>query len=210
MTDYNYQRLIEQLGSMSAWKITAAAAVTAEKVAPIVRTLALPDTWRTTRQSLALAWQSISESQPNFELATHLLQELNAAPEWQCEYPDTLAFLVSKPLDLVRLALESVAAELPADRREIIGFSHVLDIADELDAVASDYPDLVSSTLEITNTEKSSQMSVVARLAEHDVPSEELLDTLRQESRSIALLIETALPICCYGFASSLCRRNMR
>jgi len=205
MTDYNYQRLIEQIASMSAWQIIAASAVTAQKVAPIVRSLALPDTWRTAERSLALAWRSISDPQSNCDEAKQLLHELNAAPEWQCEYPDTLVFYVCKPLDLVRAALEPITERSLAKVAENIGFSHILDIADELDVAASDYPDLVSHRLEITKTEEASQMSLVAILTEHDVPSDELLETLRQESMSISRLIETALPTFCYGFISALC-----
>ena len=210
MQDYNYHQLIEQIGNMSAWKIFAVNAVTAEKVSPIVRTLGLPNTWQIVERSLALAWRSLSNSKEIVTEAEQLLNELNAVPEWQCENPDTLTFFLSMPLDIIHTALSAINMERNVEMVHNIGFSHILDIADQLDVAASDYPDLDSIRIAIGNAEKSSQMSIVAALAQYDFPSNELLEVLKQESKSISTLIEGALPTFCFSFVSSLCRKKLQ
>lgn len=208
MTEYEYRRLLAQLGGMSPWKVIAAAATTAEKVSPIVRSLALPDTWRTVESSLNLVWQSVSELPASVDQATQMLHRLNEAPEWQCETPDTLTFFVSKPLDLNCLALSAVASAASTDVNRIIGFSHILDIADELDVAVAAYPALATHVLEIYEAEKRSQIAIVAKLSSVETPSDELLRFLREEAKAISTLIEKTLPIFCYAFVADLCHRN--
>lgn len=208
MSNYNYQYLIQQISNMSTWQMVAASAVTAEKVSPIIRSLALPATWRTTKLSLDLAWRSVIDLRAHSEEAQFLLHELNAVPEWQCEYPDTLIFAVSKPLDLVRFILTTISSTSNSDMINNIGFSHVLDIADELDVAASDFPDFVAASYSIRNAEQLSQMSIVAALKDQNAPTKVLLEKLQQEAESISKLVKVALPTFCYGFVSAICQDN--
>ncbi len=207
MSSYDYRRLLEQLGGMDAWKNIAVGAVCAKKTAPIIRTLALPDTWRLANRCIQFVWQAITDSQPNCEEAEDLLNELNSVAEWQMEYPDTVLFSVLHPLDLVRFPLSMITAKSPKEMLDQCGFSHVLDVADEFDASISDYPEFVSA-LEITDMEQGSQISIVNQLAQFDSPEPACLEMLEREAQSISELIKTALPVHCYSFVSGLCSRG--
>lgn len=189
---------------MQPWQITAASVACAEKVAPIVRTLALPDTWELAKQCMAYAWRVVNDVATTSEEGERLNDALNSVPEFQVEYPDSLIFIVARVLNLFQYSVISATSNSVIEKVDCVGFSLMLEITEELDLAIQDYPDLVSSTLNIVDAEQASQMTLIAALKKQELPSSDFIETLRQEGQSISALIQTALPTYCYAFVSSL------
>lgn len=206
---YNYQDVMQELGHMRPWQITAASAVCAEKATPIVSAVALPDTSRIADECLRFAWEASSGLDPDPELGQQLLRDLEATPEWHCEYPDSLNYIVTRALNCFQYSVAAAVSISISDMVNNVGFSLILELANTFDVAVAEYPQLISSDLQIEAAEESSQLSVIAALKAHELPSKNFTDSLRQEASVIRDMFKKALPVYCYSFVSATFRRQL-
>ncbi len=206
METYDYQSLWRQVNGLQAWQIIALGAVGAEKVAPIIRFLALPDTWSLAEICIETSWSAALEPDSEREKCARLAQALGSVPEWTCEYPDTVIFNVARVLGFVQGALATVTSPSISEKAKYVSFSLMLEVAETFDLSMDRYPELLSSDHRIVPEEKKSQQWLIQQFKEQDRPSPEIIRSLRQETRRISDLFENALPTFCYEFASSLIR----
>jgi hypothetical protein len=207
MREYDYQSLWREIGEMRSWQINALAAVCAEKVLPIVRYLALPDTFAFAERCVEFTWASVSAKNVNTAEAARLREVFDSLPELQCEYPDSLPFAVTRALSFFDFAISAVnASAMPGEAAKNVGISLIVETAELFDSALDQHPRLEVAALGIGMVEKSSQQQLVATLRGQEKPSQEIIQLIRREARKVADLFELALPAYAYHFISGLIR----
>jgi hypothetical protein len=209
MSAYNYESLFHDVRAMEGWKILSLVAVCVEKVAPIVHLLGLPTTWHATNKCMALAWstaKSLPSSKPE---ATRLAEELESAPEWQCD-PDNLLFVVAQALSFSEFVLRAIAADSNSVRADNVGFSTLLELAELFDLAIEQHPAISehedSCKTSIYTSEQSSQIMLIELLKRSEQPSAQLFESLHGEATKMSRLFESALPTYCYHYVWTLLR----
>jgi hypothetical protein len=214
MISYNYRTLMQEVALMEEWKITALCAVCAEKVSPIVRFLALPQTWAVANKCLEFAWSCAKQEAINDTRGEELNRALKNTPEWQqCEEPDGLPFVVGNILSLYDFALATISARTRAEKASKVGFSLLLETAELFDLALEARPGDEKRAQRIMDREQSSQINLV-----ETIKSKESLDQavgfLRDEASAVSTCFEEALPVYCHHYVRSLINtantRNVR
>jgi hypothetical protein len=115
MSSERYRFLCQRIDNIEDWKAAALCAVCASKVAPVVVSIGLPNTWNLVLECLEYVWASLNHAVDN-ERGLTLAQALEATPEWQCEDNSFLPFAVTEALDFVKLAVLAVAVPSAAKK----------------------------------------------------------------------------------------------
>ncbi len=199
MNSYNYQSLCSVIKQMQRWQCVAICAVCSEKVAPIIRSIGLQQTWNLVKECLDFVWAAI-EHEPNIEEAKCFGKALDLAPEWGCDDCYYLPHIVSWALDLLTQAINSIISHSPFEPASL-SLDLILEIADrfdtELEEGKNNFPKIVFPNLE--KTEESSQEHLFMILTGNQ-PSNQLIRQLKEEANTVKKVIEERLPIYCYYY----------
>lgn len=201
----NYQSLMDEINGMAKWQTVALTAACAEKAAPIIRRLALPATWAFASECLDFAWSAASTGWFDEGKVKQLRVAFDATPELNCEYPDSLAFVVTQALSFCDYVLLAVSlASSPREAAKNVGFSQMLETAELFDLALEQDPDPRVGKPRMVEAEGSSQQLLVAILRGQAQPSRSAIQPVRDEAKKIGDAFEIALPAYCYHFLRGL------
>jgi len=201
MRAYSYESVCEAIKRMADWQAIAICAVCAEKVAPIGRSVALETTWRLADECLKFAWSSV-ERRPIVEKGQDLIKSLESLPEWGCDDPRRLPFIVAKALDFTMFAMRASTSVSPSEQAER-ALSLLLEVTEDFDTAASEFLDAGGATgvaRHLRTSEEESQGRLIVLLESASSPSREVVSNLRRESHAISELFERLLPVYCYCY----------
>ena len=196
---YDYKSICESLSSLPSRQYTAVAVACAEKMYPIAGILGLPGTQHFCKNTMVFLREGIIK-ESSLATAIDYRERLHNIPEYGCEYSSPVAHLVSKSLDLIRLALESRIS--PETMSAQAAISLILDFMADFDFTASKHDDdlIALSHCSLVSAEEESQQTIITLFLSSTEISPATLQSLRSEILPIADRIESMIPIHCYRY----------
>lgn len=193
---------------MQSWQLTAVATCCAEKVSPIIRAIALPDTWETSKKALEFCWRSCAEPHQGDNPGCNLIDELEAVPELKVEYPDSLSFIATIALNFFLYSIRFATSNTDTEKLDNVEFSLMLETFDSIDTSLSGRPDHIQNADTLYEIEKNSQLTIIKILQENCHPTDRTIDLLKEESRIISNSLCHCLPDYIHSFTKSILDRQ--